>query len=216
MRTSATRGRCLTWRRRPRRCKPNQYLEASKACAIRKPMPNTTTIAAMASSINDLLRSSSVTKKAPAQSKKFAELRQLDSRLRTFGNGNVAPPQLNFCFCAGTAHFNLRRTLLRRTRRGFSSARAAPGFRKILDRPRYRSIQSGTIRDPPNSQNKHGRNRISLCRANAKLNRVGGRQVGGEIGPVPNLCWRVLCSRRTPRTLASFLRWPSQTVRGPR
>jgi hypothetical protein len=61
-------------------------------------MPNTTTIAAMASSMNDLLRDRlQLSKHASAQSKEFIKLRQLDSRLRIFGNGNVAPQQLNFC-----------------------------------------------------------------------------------------------------------------------
>jgi hypothetical protein len=61
-------------------------------------MPNTTTIAAMVSSMNDLLRDRlQVSKDPPAQSKKFIELPRLDSRLRIFGNGNVAPQQLNLC-----------------------------------------------------------------------------------------------------------------------
>jgi hypothetical protein len=81
-------------------------------------MPNTTTIAAMASSMNDLLRDHlQVSKDPSAQSKEFIGLPRLDPRLRVFGNGNVAPQQLNLCSWFGTAHFDLRRL-----QRGLSSS----------------------------------------------------------------------------------------------
>jgi hypothetical protein len=74
------------------------------------PMPNTTAIAAMASSISDLLRSFSVTKDPSTQSKEFRRAIEFNSRLRIFSNGAVAARQLNLSSCFGTAHFDLRRT----------------------------------------------------------------------------------------------------------
>jgi hypothetical protein len=86
--------------------------EASNAWAMRKPIPSATTIPAIASSIKrPRARSSSVTEDPSAQSKEFdraVEVRVApeDFQQQSF---SVAARQLNFCFCYGTTHFDLRR-----------------------------------------------------------------------------------------------------------